>query len=264
MGLITINIVLIHFIILQKEKMKTRYLNQLTFNYETFREVFPYDIQLQIQQGESFYRINTNINYFFNYINQGGVQVRIFAAKFGYLGTKSSFKRFELQRYQPKLTPVRGNEDYTYSNYFIGRNEFEGFNSQQVMMRDGGLKLRTDMFQDLQGRSDNWVASMNLNTTLPNKLFPVKLPVRIFLDVGTHAGLWKRESSDARFLYVAGFQLTLLKNLLNIYAPVIYSKKFKENLVTLPEENKFFNKISFSIDIHRFNLRRFTNNKIKL
>jgi hypothetical protein len=245
-------------------KTATRYLNQLTLNVETYRKLFPYDFQLQLQQGESFYRINATLNYFFNYMNEGGVGMRLFAAKFGYIGPETAAKRFETFRYQPKLTAVRGNEDYTYSNYFVGRNEFDGFAAQQIMIRDGGLKLRTDMFQDLQGRSDNWVASMNLNTTLPNKLFPFKLPVRIFVDIGTYAGLWERDSPDPRFLYVAGLQLTLLKDLVNIYAPVVFSRKFRDNLKTVPEENKFLKRISFSIDIHRFNIRRFTDSKIIL
>lgn len=244
--------------------IESRYLNQLSFNIESFRKLFPYDLQLQLQQGESFYRINSSFHYFFNYMNEGGVQMRLFAAKFGYIGSATSEKRFETFRFQPKLTAARGEEDYTYGNYFAGRNEFEGFTSQQVMMRDGGLKLRTDMFQDLQGRSDDWIASINLNTTLPNKLFPLKLPIKVFLDAGTYADLWKRESSESRFLYVAGLQLSLLKDLINIYAPVVYSKKFRDNFKTLPEENKFLKKVSFSIDIQRFNMRRFTDSKIIL
>lgn len=245
-------------------KTTTRYLNQLSFNIESYRKLFPFDFQLQLQQGKSFYRLNATLNYFFNYMNEGGVQMRLFASKFGYIGPSTAAKRFEAYRYQPKLTAVRGGEDYTYNNYFIGRNEFEGFASQQIMMRDGGMKLRTDMFQDLQGSSDDWIASVNLNTTLPNKLFPFKLPLRIFLDVGTYADLWKRESPDARFLYVAGLQVALFKDLLNVYAPVVFSKKFRDNLKTVPEENKFLKRISFSIDIQRFNMRRFTGSKIML
>lgn len=244
-----------------KGQTETRYLNQLTFNIESFRELFPYDAQLQLQQAKEFYRINLNANYFFNYLNEGGVQVRLFAAKFGYLGSKTFGKQLATNRFQPKLTAVRGNEDYTYSNYFLGRNEFDGFASQQIMMRDGGLKLRTDMFQDLQGRSDDWVASINLNTSLPSKIFPPKIPLKIFLDAGTYAVLWKKESVEPRFLYVAGLQLSLIRGLVNVYAPIIYSKKFRDNLSTLDEENKFFKKISFSIDIQRFNLRRFTDSK---
>lgn len=227
-------------------KRKWRYLNQIAFNGDNERELFPYSYMLQLQQASSFYRVNAELFYFFNYLNKGGVQLRLFAAKFGYLGDKTDAKKYETARFQPKLTAVRGNEDYTYGNYFGGRNEFDGFLSQQIMMRDGGLKLRTDIFQDLQGRSDNWIASINLNTTvLP------EIPLRIFLDAGTYAALWSRESEESRLLYVAGLQLSVLKNLINIYAPLVYSKKFREQLSTVPSENKFGKRISFSIDIQK-------------
>jgi hypothetical protein len=237
-------------------KTETRYLNQLTFQLTDYRKLYPYDVQLQVQQGDGFYRANATGFYYFNYPKGGGMQVRMFAAKFGYLGGKTTAKTNNTYLYQPKLTAVRGDEDYTYSNYFIGRSEFEGFGSQQIMMRDGGLKLRTDLFSGLQGRSDNWIASMNFNTTLPNKLLPFKLPVRIFLDVGTYAGAWKKNAETSRFLYVAGLQLTLFKDLLNVYAPLLYSKEFRDNLKTVPEENTFAKRLSFSIDLHRFNLRK--------
>lgn len=235
---------------------RNRYLNQLTFNITNYRKLYPYDVQLQLQQGDGFYRANATAHYFFNYAKGGGLQVRAFAAKFGYLGGKTNQKFSNTYLYQPKLTAVRGDEDYTYSNYFIGRSEFDGAASQQIMVRDGGLKLRTDLFAGLQGRSDNWIASLNFNTTLPNKLFPFKLPLRLFLDVGTYAEAWEKESVTSRFLYVAGVQVSLFKDLLNVYAPLFYSKEFKDNLKTVPEQNTFGKRISFSFDIQRFNLRK--------
>ena len=132
------------------------------------------------------------------------------------------------------------------------------------MMRDGGLKLRTDLFQGLQGRSDNWVSSLNFSTTLPQKMFPIKLPIRIFFDFGTYAEAWKKDATTSRFLYVGGLQLTLFKNLVNVYAPIIYSSEFRDNLKTVPGENKFFQRLSFSIDIHRFDWRRVTGDKVPL
>ena len=245
-------------------KTTHRYVNQLTFNIADYRALYPYDVQLQVQQGDGFYRASATGNYFFNYSDYGGLQMRVFAAKFGYIGEKTLSKQFNTLVYQPKLTAVRGNEDYTYSNYFIGRNESTGLFSQQIMMRDGGLKLRTDLFQGLQGRSDDWIASMNLNTTLPKGLIPGKFPLKLFLDAGTYADAWKKDAPTSRFLYVAGLQLTLFRELLNIYAPVLYSKEFRDNLKSVPEENGFFKKISFSIDIHRFNVHRLTGNKIPL
>ena len=237
-----------------------RYLNQITWNLADYRVLYPYTIQLQAQQASDFYRLQANANYFFNYPKGGGVNLRVFAAKFGFVGERTADKEFETSSYQPKLTAVRGGEDYTYGNYFIGRHEDEGFASQQIMMRDGGLKLRTDLFEGLQGRSENWVASINLNTSLPKKLLPLEIPLKIFFDLGTYAEAWGNNPPTSRFLFVGGLQLSLIKNLLNIYFPLFYSADFSNSLKTVPEENTFWKKISFSLDIQGFNVRKLIPN----
>src|SRR5437868_6802073 len=112
----------------------------------------------------------------------------------------------------------------------MGRNENEGFYSQQIMMRDGDLKLRTDIFQGLQGRSDNWVAAINLSSTLPRQIVPEWIPLKVFLDMGTYADAWENDPPTSHFLYVGGLQLSLLKNVIRIYAPIIYSKDFRDQL----------------------------------
>lgn len=239
-------------------KYASRYLNQVTLGMDNFRTLYPYDGELQFQQAKDFYRINFTGHYFLNYANGGGMNVRLFAAKFGFLGNPSGREELLTERFQPKLTAVRGEEDYTYSNYFIGRNEREGFAHQQMMMRDGGLKIRTDLFQGLQGRSDNWVAAMNFSTTLPDRLFPIKLPIKLFLDIGTHAEAWDRGATSSRFLYVGGLQLSILNDIVNIYAPVIFNSEIRTSLKTEPDEYKFFKRLSFSIDLHRLNIRKLT------
>jgi hypothetical protein len=228
-----------------------RYLDQLTFNLTDDRVLYPYRLQLQIQQASDFYRLNLTANYFFNYASGGGISVRFFAAKFGYLGPESSAKDYSTIPYQPKLTADRGylGEDYSYNNYFLGRSEFSGFASQQVMMKDGGLMLRTDLFQGLQGRSANWIAAANFSASIPKKILPAFIPLRIFVDVGTYAEAWEDNPPTSKFLYVAGLQLTLLKGILNFYAPLIYSSDFSNSLKTVPDQNSFLKKISFSLDI---------------
>ena len=156
-------------------KYSFRYINQLSLLIQDKRALYPYTALLQLQQAANFYRADLTLNYFFNYEKGGGLDLRLFGSKFGYLGSRSASE--DLSRYEPKLTAVRGNEDYTYSSYFIGRNEFSGGSSQQIMDRDGNLPLRTDLFQGLQGRSDNWVAAINLRSTLPRVLVPDWLPL---------------------------------------------------------------------------------------
>jgi len=237
----------------RESNYKHRYVNELKFYYADHRVLYPWGAEIKFHQAKDFYRADAELNYFFNYAKGGGLSFRLFASKFGLLG---SGKTFGTMRYQPKLTAVRGWEDYTYSNTFFGRNETDGFSSRQIMGRDGNLKIRTDIFQGLQGRSDNWIAAINLNTTLPEKLFPVKLPLSVFFDAGTFAEAWDKDYRDARFMYVAGLRLSLLKDVIEIYAPLLMSKTFKDNMNTVPETKGFGNRISFTLDVYKLNFRK--------
>ncbi|MDO6432041.1 M1 family metallopeptidase [Flavitalea sp. BT771] len=239
-------------------KYDFRYLDQLSFHAEDQRVLYPWQAHLQLQQGARFYRINFTGKYFFNYAAGGGMDLRLFAAKFGYLGGRDNSSGVTL--YQPKLTAVGGNEDYTYSNYFLGRNEYTGFASQQIMQRDGNLKIRVPSFPWLEGRSDNWVSSLNLTTTLPAGIVPKWLPLKLFFDVGTYSEAWKPNALTSRFLYAGGLQLSLFHNVVNFFAPVFYSSDFRDQLRTLPDQNTFFKRLSFSIDLQNIDPRKIVHN----
>jgi hypothetical protein len=238
----------------------TRYLNQLKLVVENNRALYPFSTELQAEQGEDFVRTTFTGNYFFNYKTKGGMNVRLFAGKFIYLGDKTFTKQFETDRYHLNMTGPKGYEDYTYGNYFIGRNEFEGFPAQQIMIRDGGFKVRTDLLAAKVGKTDEWLTSLNFNTDIPDnvnplQVLPIKIPLKIFLDVGTYAEAWDDNSPNGKFLYDAGLQISLLHNLINIYIPVTYSKVYSDYFKSTISKDRFIKNISFSIDIQNFKLK---------
>ena len=238
-----------------------RTLNQLQFSILNSRVLYPYTATFQAEQGAGFVRLNLTGNYFFNYAQGGGVNVRLFAGKFIYTGEKTFISRFETDRYHLNMSGAKGYEDYTYSNYFIGRNEFEGSSNQQMMIRDGAFKVRTDLLSDKIGKTDDWLTALNFTTTIPKQinpleLLPIKIPLRIFADIGTYAEAWKKNASTGRFLYDAGFQLSLLNNVVNVYFPVLYSKVYDDYFKSTITEKRFQKNISFSIDLQNITLKR--------
>jgi Peptidase family M1 domain len=239
-----------------------RFLNQLQIGIENNRKLYPYNGIFQAEQGEGFVRLNFTGNYYFNYAKGGGLDVRFFVGKFIYTGDKSFATQYKTYPYHFNMTGAKGEEDYNYTNYFIGRNEFEGFASQQIMNRDGFFKVRTDLLSSKVGRTDDWLSAVNLITDIPDKInilnaLPVKIPVRIFVDIGTYAEAWKKNSTSGRLLYDAGFQLSLFKNVLNIYVPVLYSKVYGDYFKSTIPEKRFQKNISFSIDIQRLKVANF-------
>ncbi|MFT3702980.1 MAG: M1 family metallopeptidase [Agriterribacter sp.] len=223
---------------------------QFRYVTEQARVLYPYRWELQLEASKDFMRLAATGNYFFNYGNHGGLNVRGFAGKFIYMGDKTSSKEFATDPYHLNMSAPKGYEDYTYSNVFLGRNEFEGFFSQQVMMRDGGFKVRTDLLGTKVAKTDDWLAALNFTSSLHPKI-----PVKLFVDIGTYSDAWKQDTEASRLLFDAGLQLSLCKDLVNIYVPLLYSKVYKDYYRSYPD-NKFLQRISFSIDIQNIRLKK--------
>jgi hypothetical protein len=243
-----------------------RTLNQLRIVIDNYRALYPYSAELKLEQAKDFVRTAFTGNYFFNYPKEGGLKVRLFAGKFFYLGTKTILKEFGTDRFHLNMTGANGYEDYTYSDYFIGRNKFEGFESQQIMNRDGGFKVRTDLLASKVGKTDDWLASVNFSTTIPTainplSILPFKVPLKLFVDIGTFAEAWEKDAETDRFLFDAGLHIPILKETINIYVPLIYSTVFKDYIQsTIDKKGRLLKTISFTIDISNFNLRKFDRN----
>lgn len=248
----------------QANKVKNNYyVNQLQFNFKRTSSLYPYNFQLQLEQTRDLIRTTITADQYFNYnAKNEGLSVRVFAGKISYLSTKTNTVRFRNDRYALNLLAPKGNEDYTYSTYFMGRNEFEGFSSNQILQRDGFFKFRTDLLANKPGRTDNWLASANFVTDIPSAInplsaLPIKIPLKIFADIGSNAEAWEKNSTASKFLYNAGLQLSILKNTIEIFWPLIYSKEFRDYTLQMYQKKRSIKNISFAINFNNFTLRKF-------
>jgi hypothetical protein len=238
-----------------KTLSETRYLNQLSFGIQNNRVLYPYDAVLQLQQAEQFLRIQFTGNYFLNYNQQGqGVQARFFAGKFFYLTTKNLLSQANLSRYHFGMSnsPSSG-DDYTYSNPIVERRQNDNVWSRQIFVRDGGFKFRNDFFGgDGQGRSDDWLVAANFVADVPDKwnplsVLPFKIPIKVFVDIGTQSGAWEKGTAQPRFLYDAGLQLQFLKVLKINY--VLFNSAEFDYPSSLNGPEWWQRNLTFSIDL---------------
>ncbi len=232
-----------------------RYVNQIKAMVSDNRKLYPYDAGITIDQGNTFLRAGFTGNYYFNFAKkEQGVSARFFAGKFFYLQQKTLLSKGENNPYLLTLSGSNGGEDFTYSDYFLGRNEFDGGLSQQIMLRDGYFKVSTPLLNDPVGKTDNWLLSVNLASDIPDqinplKVLPFKLPVQLFVDIGTYSDAWNDENGDGRFLYDAGIKLSIIKSAFNIYLPIFYSKVFRDYYKSFYPDKRFAHTISFSFDL---------------
>lgn len=264
---------LIRFYALQEDKMifhestnelkKTTYaynILQSKFTIENTRILYPWKAVLSAESHNDFYRLHLEGKYFLNYAHKGGVNIRFFAGKFMYKSNPGNLQRLNLERYHLQMTGPKGSEDYTYSTAFLGRFDTEGFSSQQILERDGFFKVRTDLLSDKVGRSDNWLTTINMEMDIPDRLnpllrLPIKLPLRLFLDVGTNGNIWQSTADQPRFLYDAGIQISLFNHAVNVYFPLMYSTVYRDYFRSVPGNN-FFQRMSFCIKTNGLNLNK--------
>lgn len=238
-----------------------RYINQLRFVVDNPRALYPYNGEWMAEQSNNFLRLSFTGNYYFNYANGGGMNVRFFAGKFLYLGERTFMKQFETDAYHLNMSGPKGNEDYTYSNYFAGRNDYNGLSSQQIMNRDGFFKVRTDLLNSKVGKTDDWLMAANFTTAIPKainilQILPFNIPLKVFVDIGSYAEAWQKNAATGKIIYDAGLQVSLLKNMVQVYFPILYSKVYSDYFKSTIAENRFVKNISFSIDIQQFRLQK--------
>ncbi len=245
------------------KKSKTTTIARLNIEVSDNRKLYPYDAYLTLDAGKTFMRAGFTGNYFFNYKKDyQGIHARLFAGKFFYLQQKTLVSKGENDRYLLTLTGPHGYEDYTYSDYFLGRNEQEGGLSQQIMQRDGFFKVGTPLLNNPVGKTDDWLLALNLWGDIPDevnplKVLPFQLPLQLFADIGTYSDAWKDESNSDRFLFDAGIKVSILNDAFNVYLPLVYSKVFSDYYKTFYPEKRFVRTIAFS-----FNLRQLEPRKI--
>lgn len=239
------------------KKNTPEYIQQLQYIHANNRVLYPYQLKFTAMQTNGLGRLSAEANYFLNYAKGGGLNIRGFAGKLMYLKDKTQTDPRVLHNWLLNLSGNTGGEDFTLQSYFLGRNDYAygktNLAAKQMMERDGAFKIITDRLSPEIGTTDNWLVAVNLSTTLPDKInplkvLPVKIPLSIYLDAGTTADLWKNNSENDKILYNGGLQLSFFKNSLNFYLPLIYSSVYKEYFKSYTE-NKMLDKLTFSLKL---------------
>lgn len=236
---------------------------QANISLEDRRNLYPYSANLDIMQVKNILRLAWTGKYFFNYNAKcEGISTRLFAGKIFYLKDQTNEVQVNNAPFGFYMNGPSGNQDFLYSDYFIGRNETSGWMNQQIMERDGFFKVKTPGLSSSNlGFSDNWLSSLNVVADIPQnwnpfQVLPFKIPLKVFVDIGSYSELWSGTDNSEKLLYDAGFQLSLFKSLVNVYIPIVYSRKYRDAYNSVPN-NKFLRTLSFSINLNALNYKKY-------
>ncbi len=119
-----------------------------------------------------------------------------------------------------------GASDLLYDRLFLDRQPVGQNTSNQFAKDQGGFKTPT-----ANGTSDTWIAAVNMETDLP-----FKLPLAFFASYGaapftsvTQAG----RTTDWRGYWEMGIGVRILRDVVEMWVPLAYSKEIKDEVETL-------------------------------
>ena len=219
----------------------------MRYTHENTRTYNPFGYSLEAHGGEDFAKLMAEANVRIDYnVKNKSLYVRGFLGKFFAIsGDPSVYSRYELN------ASYSGIDDYLFDGTYIGRNATSRLPAQQISMQEGGFKV--PVFNNT-GRSDNWMATINLETDLPKIR-----GIRLFFDAGlipnatpsfAHAG-------STTTLYDGGISVSLVKNIVSVYVPLIMSDCFQNYLTnSFGRKNVFTRSISFTLQFQNMNWLR--------
>jgi hypothetical protein len=212
--------------------------NDFIYKYDNSRKINPYNVAVNVQQGEGFVKSSLTANYKVTFKQKKkSLDIRFFAGKF--------FNSNNL--YDPtyffQTSGANGMHDYMYDNIFLGRTETSGLFSQQFTETEGAMKMYT-----LLGENTNWLTSLNLKCSLP------KIPIRLFADFEI---IPQANAIHSDVLFDAGIYLPLIPNIIDIYFPLVMSQDIMDSFTSINQNvsgvNKYLRMVRFTFNINKLN-----------
>ena len=214
---------------------------RLQYGFSNNRLLDPWSVRARFEGAEGLTKTDITLRYKISYKNaKRGVDMRLFAG----VTWKDQLDGFYNYSLSDRST-AGGDNDYAYDNLYFGRSQTDGFLSKQIALRDGAFKSMNPL-----GSFRTRLISFNIEAD-----FPGKLPFRFFGDLATYndfsSTIDKVYGFKQSFTYDAGICLSLAKEVVVIYLPLLRSKEIKE----YEKQNnlKLADQIRFVFDISKMN-----------
>jgi hypothetical protein len=232
----------------------TTLIHNITYSLVNSRKLNPYSLVFDYQNGEKMQKLSLTAKYEITLENKKSITIRLFGGGF--------LSAYPNPLYAFRMSGEMGAQDYLYDRMYFGRSETNGILSQQFSETDGGFKTGPFLTNYGLGESTKWLTALNVKTPIP--FLPRQL--KFYADMGlfdaTNGSLYYPSNSTTQFLYNAGMNLSLAKNIIEIYFPIIMSQDIQTYLYTT-RKLTYLESIRFTVNLNLLNpfdfIRNFTN-----
>ena len=189
-------------------KKETRQYNVREAQYliKSKHPIRPHSLQITVHENAEMAKVFGEAKILFKYPEKKkGIDVRLFAGSFIFNKSKNGYYNFGMS----------GNNDYLFNYIMLGRTDFKGSLSYQLIPNDGGFRNLTALQSD-----HNWLSSINIQAALP-----LKLPLAIYADAGISST--SLQTSD-QLVWAYGVAITIIPKVFEIYMPVRMSSNLNQ------------------------------------
>jgi hypothetical protein len=117
-----------------------------------------------------------------------------------------------------------------YDEWLGGRNAVDGVYSRQVFNKDAGLKTLTTI-----GLGDEWMVGGGVSVSMPFKV------LHFYMDAAFYPS---DITAKTQLSYSGGLAIILMKDVFEIYIPLLESKDIRESL-SYEVRDRWFERVSF-------------------
>jgi len=217
------------------------FVGRLSYDLNNNRVIDPYNLRVELQHTASMAKVSANYNYRFSLSKKYFFDIGFFAGSF--IAGKENEKSY----YAFRPSGYSGSDDYLFDYSYLGRNETNGLSAQQLIEKDGNLKVPV-----IGARSYGWMASVNLKSP---KIFI--LPIRVFFDA---MACDKKFLQKENVLWDAGLNVSVFTGIVEVYIPLAYSTDIQKTLEL--NQINFVDRIRFTLNIHKLVPKDFIRNYI--
>ncbi len=238
---------------------ESRLIHQLRYDFFDFNVLNRKEYYLQLEQqsydnpfgeSENYLKLSGTLTYDIKYKPMQTIRFRAYAAGF-LLNSQRNSSSFNNPLSRGTIALLnQGANDYTYENYFLNRQQDNGPFTNQVNRLEGGFKDALGPSYNI-GLSNDFAASIGVSFDLPMNL-PRLFKLKPYFDIGYYRT--KSTLNDplvGKTIYSGGLMLSYLDGSIEVYFPIFSSSEINDVYSELDEN--LFQRISFSIDLHRIN-----------
>ncbi len=228
------------------EVKKSRYyVNEAKAEFNHRSTLNPFGIEVGLQQANTFAVAFTEAKFKIHYMKaKESVTFRFYAGGFLFHSKDAS----DIAPPNPVLQLSGGTgtgsdkltmfqRDYMFDHYYLDRNGLDPVFAHQVAIKDGGFRSRT-----IVGNTDKFLTSLTMDVTAPSKI-----PLKLFGGVGGFID----GSNDFKFVAELGLAVVIIPDIFEVNFPLITTDNIKLNQETGLGLDKFYQKITFTLNIRQ-------------